>query len=267
MTDNNECLLIEKEGYVCTLILNRPEKRNSLSPELLVRLTDTLKVLSKDDNIRTIIIRGAGKKAFCAGYDIGALNFDHSSDSEQMTDRSNPFETAMETIVHYPYPVIAMVNGYAFGGGCDLAASCDIRIGAADIKMGMVPAKLGVVYSLNGLRRFVNVVGFSNAKDLFFTGATFEAEKLKEIGLLNYLVPKAEIETFTMDLAQEISINAPLSLKGIKQNLNILADAIQIGETEIQEGGERVKKSFLSQDFKEGKAAFFEKRMPRFKGE
>jgi len=266
MIESNECLLVEKEGFVCTLILNRPDKRNSLSPELLVRLTDTLKTLSKDDTVRTVIIRGAGDKAFCAGYDIGALNVDQSKKNGQMTDRSNPFETTMQTIVHFPYPVIAMVNGYAFGGGCDLAASCDIRIGAADIKMGMVPAKLGVVYSLDGLQRFVNVVGLANAKNLFFTGETFEAEKLKEIGLLNYLVPKEEIETFTMRLAQQISTNAPLSLKGIKRNLNILGNAVQLGETAYQESGELVRNSFLSQDFAEGKTAFFEKRAPRFEG-
>ncbi len=267
MTESKNILLVEKTDFVCTLILNRPEKRNSLSPELLIQLTDTLNTLSQDDNIRTIVIRGVGDKAFCAGYDIGALNIDKSENNGQMTDQSNPFETAMETIVNFPYPVIAMMNGYAFGGGCDLAASCDIRIGAADIKIGMVPAKLGVVYSLAGLRRFVNVVGFSNAKDLFFTGTTFEAEQLKEMGFLNYLVPKDEIESFTMNLARGISTNAPLSLKGIKRNLNILSSAIQIEEEASREGAELVRNSFLSQDFKEGKTAFLEKRTPKFKGE
>ena len=266
MTKSDECLLVEKNDYVCTLILNRPEKRNSLSPELLVQLTDTLNRLSQDDDIRTVVIRGTGDKAFCAGYDIGALNFDKSEDNGQMTDQSNPFETAMETIVNFPYPVIAMMNGYAFGGGCDLAASCDIRIGAVDIRIGMVPAKLGVVYSLGGLRRFVNAIGFSNAKDLFFTGSTFEAEQLKEMGFLNYLVPKDEIEPFTMNLARGISTNAPLSLKGIKRNLNILSNAIQIGEHESREGAELVRNAFLSRDFKEGQKSFFEKRTPQFEG-
>ncbi|MFH2129830.1 MAG: enoyl-CoA hydratase-related protein [bacterium] len=266
MTEANDCLLVEQSGYICTLVLNRPEKRNSLSPELLIKLSETLETLAKDDATRAVIIRGAGDKAFCAGYDIGALTFDSRTDNGQMTDRANPFETAMESIVHFPYPVIAMVNGYAFGGGCDLAASCDIRIGALDTKMGMVPAKLGVVYSLNGLRRFVNVVGLANAKDLFFTGATFGADKLKAIGLLNYLVPKTEIESFTQNLAREISANAPLSLKGIKKNLNILAHAIQIEEKDYRESGQLVRDAFLSRDFKEGQTAFFEKRAPRFEG-
>jgi len=259
MTQDNDCLLVQKSNYVCTLTLNRPEKRNSLTPELLIRLSETLQTLSQIDETRAVIIRGSGDKAFCAGYDIGKLVFDESSDNGQMTDRENPFEAAMESIIHFPYPVIAMVNGYAFGGGCDLAASCDIRVGADDIKMGMVPAKLGVVYTVDGLRRFVRAVGLSNAKDLFFTGATFGAEKLKEIGLLNYLVPKTELEDFTMNLARDISNNAPLSLKGIKRNLNILAAATPISEEAYRESGELVRAAFLSKDFKEGQASFFEK--------
>jgi len=266
MIENNDCLLVEQKDYVCTLMLNRPEKRNSLSPELLIKLTETLETLSRDDNTRTVIIRGSGDKAFCAGYDIGKLTFDNSEDNGQMTDRSNPFETAMAAIINFPYPVIAMVNGYTFGGGCDLVASCDIRVGADDIKLGMVPAKLGVVYSVEGLKRFVRAVGFSNAKDLFFTGATFGAEKLKEIGLLNYLVPRAELESFTQNLAREISSNAPLSLKGTKRSLNMLADALQISEAAYQESGDLVRESFRSRDFKEAQAAFFEKRAPHFEG-
>ena len=266
MTDPNDCLQVQKTAYVCTLTLNRPEKRNSLTPELLVQLTETLDSLSSNDETRTVIIRGAGDKAFCAGYDIGQLVFDETTDNGQMTDRENPFENAMEAIVNFPYPVIAMVNGYAFGGGCDLAASCDIRIGTHDTKMGMVPAKLGVVYSIDGLRRFVRAVGFSNAKDLFFTGATFEAEKLKEFGMLNYVVPKQELEGFVHKFAGEISRNAPLSLKGIKRNLNILAGAIKIEESAYRESGELVRNSFLSRDFKEGQASFFEKRTPSFEG-
>lgn len=266
MTDNNDCLLVEKNEYVCTLSLNRPEKRNSLSPDLLNRLTETLESLSKNDDIRAVIIRGAGDKAFCAGYDLGKLVFDEPGDDSRMTNRENPFESAMEAIVHFPYPVIAMMNGYAFGGGCDLAASCDIRIGAEDVKMGMVPAKLGVVYSLDGLRRFVRAVGFSNAKELFFTGTTFGADKLKEMGLLNYLVPKGELESFTLDFARDISRNAPLSLKGIKRSLNILASGTPLDDELYRENGELVKNAFLSRDFKEGQSSFFEKRKPAFKG-
>lgn len=269
MSDNNESLLVQKSGYVCTLVLNRPEKRNSLSPELLVRLRDTLSSLAETDDTRTVVIRGSGDKAFCAGYDIGALVFDDDDPNDgngRMTERENPFERAMAAIINFPYPVMAMLNGYAFGGGCDLAAACDIRIGSEKTRMGMVPAKLGVVYSLDGLRRFVRVVGQSNARDLFFTGDTFDAAKLKAIGMLNYVVPAPELESFTTHLAETIAANAPLSLKGIKRSLNLLAAAGPCGEEAYRENGRLVRDAFLSRDFKEGQASFFEKRPPRFNG-
>jgi len=266
MDSTQEILLVQRDGFVCTLTLNRPEKRNSLSPELLQRLTATLQELSQDDDIRTVVIRGCGEKVFCAGYDLSAISMAQGAAGEQMTSASNPFESAMEAIINYPYPVLAMINGVAFGGGCDLAATCDIRIGAPDVKMGMVPVKLGLVYSLNGLRRFTRAVGFNNARKLFFTGRTFEAEALKEFGLINYLVPRPELEAFTRSLAAEIAANAPLALKGIKRNLNILAHSVPIDPQLRLEAETLVRNSYLSQDFQEGQKAFFEKRPAVFKG-
>ncbi|MCP4750770.1 MAG: enoyl-CoA hydratase [Proteobacteria bacterium] len=263
---DNDVLLIQRTGNVCTLVLNRPEKRNSLSPELLIKLTQALEDFSKDDTVRAVVIRGVGDKAFCAGYDLGAISVDDSSRSETTNATSNPFETAMETIVNYPYPVIAMMNGYAFGGGCDLAVSCDIRIGVENVRIGMVPAKLGVVYSPSGLKRFMRVVGMSNAKELFFTARTFEAAHLKEIGFLNHVVSAAELESFTYSMAEEIAGNAPLSLKGIKRNMMLLTHSEEMSEDDKREAEVLVGKSFLSEDFKEGQTAFFEKRKPSFKG-
>ncbi len=261
----NDVLLIEKKEHIRTLILNRPEKRNSLTPDLLIKLTETLEEFAKDDEIRTIVIRGVGDKAFCAGYDISALPNKDSSQPDRRTD-PNLFENAMEAIVNYPYPVIAMMNGYAFGGGCDLAISCDIRIGADDIRLGMVPAKLGVVYFAGGLQRFVRVVGLSRAKELFYTGRTFDAQRLKEIGLVNFLLPKKELESFTYNMAEEIAGNAPLSLKGIKRTLKLLTHTEGMSEEDLRESSELVAQSFMSDDFKEGQMAFLEKRKPVFKG-
>ncbi len=256
----NEVLQVQTDGRVCTLVLNRPEKRNSLSPELLKLLTATLKQLAKDDYVRVVVIRGSGDRAFCAGYDLNLLPTD--DDGEGI----NPFEEAMQTIVSFPYPVIAMMNGYAFGGGCDLAVSCDIRIGAVDIRIGMVPAKLGVVYSAGGLKRFIRVVGLSRTKELFFTGRYYQAPFLKEIGYLNYIKPRAELESFTNEMAREISENAPLSLKGTKRVLGLINNASVMSEEALAEADEIAVNSFLSDDLKEGKAAFFEKRRPEFKG-
>jgi enoyl-CoA hydratase len=266
LTTDSDLLLVERDHFVCTLTLNRPEKRNSLSPALLEQLTETLQALSVDDSVRTLIIRGAGDKVFCAGYDLGAISVTDSGAEEQMTTADNPFERAMDAIIRYPYPVIAQVNGHAFGGGCDLVATCDIRVGADDVKMGMVPAKLGVVYSLNGLRRFTSAVGLNHARQMFFTGRTYSADDLHHFGLLDYRVPRPELGTFTRSLAAEIAANAPLSLKGIKHNLNILTHAAPI-DPDLRQAAERlVREAFLSADFKEGQNAFFEKRTPQFNG-
>ncbi|MBW1888721.1 MAG: enoyl-CoA hydratase/isomerase family protein [Deltaproteobacteria bacterium] len=136
----NDILLIQREEHVCTLILNRPEKRNALSPDLLIKIYETLQDFSKDDTIRTLVFRGGGDKAFSAGYDISAIPT--TPETQEKLKELNPLELAMDSIVNYPYPVIAMLNGFAFGAGCELAISCDIRIGAEDIRMGMPPAKL-----------------------------------------------------------------------------------------------------------------------------
>lgn len=262
---SNDVLLVEKNGFICTLTLNRPETRNSLSPELLKKLSTTLCRLEEADDVRTVVIRGGGDKAFCAGYDLNLLPTGENSEDKD-GEGINPFENAMEAIVNFPYPVIAMMNGYAFGGGCDLAASCDIRIGADDIRIGMVPAKLGVVYSAAGLKRFIRVIGLARTKELFFTGRHYMAAFLREIGFLNYMLPRGELEDFTYAMAGEIAENAPLSLKGTKYVFGLIDKATRMSDVDIKEAEMIAKKSFLSEDLKEGQKAFFEKRKPNFKG-
>ncbi|MCJ7771672.1 MAG: enoyl-CoA hydratase-related protein, partial [Desulfobacterales bacterium] len=172
---------------------------------------------------------------------------------------------AMNSIVNYPYPVIAMLNGSVYGGGCELAISCDIRIGADDINIGMTPAKIGVVYSWKGLQRFLNVLGLRSTKEIFFTGKTYSGQRLLDIGLVDYLVPRSELESFTNSMAKEIAGNAPLSLKGNKRILNLLLQS-EFSETAKKEAEDLTMMSFASEDLKEGQAAFLEKRNPIFKG-
>ncbi len=262
----NETLLVRREKHVCTLVLNRPEKRNALSPDLLIKLHQTLEALSKDDAIRTIVIRGYGDKAFCSGYDITALPTKTNPEAKKIARDNNPFDLALESIINYPYPVIAMLNGYAFGGGCGLAVSCDIRVGADDITMGMVPAKLGMVYTPDGLNQFIRTIGLSATKEVFFTGRTYDAPRLKELGLLDYLVPRDELESFTYAMAGEIAGNAPLSLKGTKRVLNLILDSQKMSEEDLRETDDIMAQALQSEDLKEGQRAFIEKRKPRFRG-
>lgn len=259
---DDKLLQVEVANRVGTLTLNRLEVRNSLSPELLTQLIASLNGFSRTDEVRVVVIRGAGDKSFCAGYDLNML----PTNKNVKNDGIELFEEAMQTIQTFPYPVIAMMNGYAFGGGCDLAISCDIRIGAEDIRIGMVPAKLGVVYSAAGLKRFTKVLGQARTRELFFTGRHYHAPFLKEIGFLNYVLPKDELESFTYKMAGEIALNSPLSLKGIKKVLQLLDDSSTLSEKDRWEAHELAKESFFSEDLKEGQAAFFEKRTPNFKG-
>ena len=262
----NRLLRVLKKNYLATLTLNRPEKQNSLSPELVKILLQTLEALSGDGTIRTVVIRGSGDKAFCAGYDIGSLPTSHSDDPHEELERLNAVESLFKTIIDYPFPVIAMINGVAFGAGCELAICCDIRIAADNIRIGMPPAKLGLVYPWGGLQRFIQVIGLKSTKEIFFTGRAYEGSRLKELGLVDYLLPGDELEAFTCRMAEEIAANAPLSLKGTKRVLNLLLRASQFDKSHRKEAESITRASFLSEDLEEGQRAFLEKRKPLFKG-
>jgi len=136
---NTEQLLVEKKDHLLTLVLNRPEKRNALTPDMLVLLHETLTQASQEDDIRTVVIRGQGDKAFSSGYDVTAIPTRVSPELQALLDKKGPFELALDSIVNFPYPVIAMLNGYAFGGACDLTIACDMRIAVDDILLIIIP--------------------------------------------------------------------------------------------------------------------------------
>jgi enoyl-CoA hydratase/carnithine racemase len=262
----NKLLLIEKNKNICTLVLNRPEKKNSLSPELVEALLDSLEELAADDTVRVVVIRGFGNQAFCSGYDIRSLPTQLNDDVREKLKTLNPVEALFKTVVNYPYPVIALINGVAFGAGCELSVCCDIRIGGDDIRMGMPPAKLGLVYPWSGLQRFIQVIGLKSTREIFYSGRTYEGKRLREIGLVDYLIPRQELEDFTYQMAAEIAANAPLALKGTKRVLNLLLNSSQPHKNNIQEAESITEAAFLSEDLEEGRLAFLEKRKPNFKG-
>lgn len=259
-------LLVERSINTVTLILNRPEKKNSLSPELVSILLQKLKELAGDDSVRTLIIRGSGDEAFCSGYDIASLPTADSENPREEQKTTNPVEELFRAIVDYPYPVIAMINGVAFGAGCELAVCCDIRIAADNIRIGMPPAKLGLVYPWGGLQRFIQIVGLSSTKEMFFTGRSYRGTQAKELGLADYLIPGDKLEAFTMRMAEEIAGNAPMALKGTKRVFNLLSRAPVLDKRQLKEAESITQASFQSEDLKEGRLAFLEKRKPLFKG-
>ena len=259
-------ILIERQKGICTLTLNRPEKKNSLSLDMVDRLGSTLNGLADDDGVRVVILRGAGDKAFCSGFDIGSLPIQSKRDDDQTVKSLAQVERLLQELVHFPYPVLAMLNGVAFGLGCELAICCDIRIGADDIRMGMPPAKLGMVYPWPGLQRFIQRIGLQSTKEMFFTGRTYSGTQIQTLGLVDYLVPRPELEKLTTEMASEIAENAPLALKGIKRVINLLMDANPLNKKSAAEAETIFKAALSSEDMREGQAAFLEKRKLRFKG-
>jgi len=257
-------LLIEKKGFTAVLTLNSPEKRNVLTPGLLTAVYKNLTAFSKKDDVRCVVITGAGNKAFSSGYDISAIRVAASPDTPE-----KPPDILLQTldaIKNFPYPTLAMLNGHAFGAGFNLCACCDIRIAADDIKLGMTPARIGVAYHPAGIQQFIEAFGMARTKEIFFTANTFQGKTLLQKGLVDYMVPRPALEKFTHSYAEKITRNAPLSLKGIKKVITLFEKNMALNQKNLAQADQLMQTCFQSDDLKEGQAAFLEKRSPRFTG-
>ena len=221
---------------------------------------------SEDQTIRTVVITGSGNEAFSSGYDVLAIPSNLTPEMAELAKNNNPLELALASVREYPYPTIAMLNGYAFGAGLNLALCCDVRVAVEDVLVGMPPAKLGLVYHPEGLRQFVEVIGFSRTRELFFTAGSYRGAQVKEMGIVDHLVPRAELEETAYAMAKQSSGNAPLSLSGSKRILNSLANSLRLSEDDLKTADELIAKGFMSDDLKEGQQAFVEKRKPMFTG-
>jgi enoyl-CoA hydratase/carnithine racemase len=255
-------LLVDRPApEVLRLRISNPDKRGALDHEILDTIRDTV----AEADCRCLLITGEGQ-VFSAGYDIG--NFDDESFEESAEKLvAHPFVEAMEAIEAHPYPVLGAINGHAIGGGLELAVSCDIRIAARGIRLGMPPAKIGLIYGHTGLRRFVEACGLPNTNELFFTGRNVDADRAYDMGLVNQVVERDELEQVAVDMAAEIAANAPLSLAGNKRILRKLRDSPgQLPEDVHREFVELRESCFRTEDFREGIAAFREKRKPEWKG-
>jgi enoyl-CoA hydratase/carnithine racemase len=211
-----------------------------------------------------VIITGEDRM-FSAGYDIGGIpKQSFSEDAEALV--AHPFHAAMEAISAHPYPVLAAINGHCLGGGLELAVRCDLRICAEGAKLGMPPAKLGLIYGHTGLERFIDVIGVARTKELFLVGRTLEAAEAQRIGLVNLLVGDEELADAAVELAAEIAANAPISMRGNKRAIEALARARPLDPELERELIELRRSCFDSEDFREGIAAFAEKRKPEWKG-
>jgi len=262
----NDILCIERKNHVGTLILNRPDKKNALSQELLIKIHLILTEWSEDETIRTVVITGSGNEAFSSGYDVLAIPSNLTPEMAELAKNHNPLELALASVREYPYPTIAMLNGYALGAGLNLALCCDVRVAAEDVHVGMPPAKLGLIYHPEGLRQFVEVIGFSRTRELFFTADSYSGMQVKEMGIVDHLVPRSELSKTAYEMAEQIAGNAPLSLSGTKRILNSLANGLTLSKDDLKSAEDLIAKGFMSDDLKEGQRAFIEKRKPVFTG-
>lgn len=259
-------LVVEQRDRVGVVTFDRPERRNALSPTMLVRLHETLEQWAGEGKVRVVVVTGAGREAFSSGYDIAEIPTDISPETAKQLRGRHPLELALTSVKHFPYPTIAMLNGKCFGGALHLALCCDLRVGVDDVAVGMPAARLGIVYPSDGVAQFASVLGMARARELFFTGRTYRGEEVRELGLVSRLVPRAELESAVFELADQIAANAPLALRGLKRVLNLLELAAPLSDEARREAGVLAAESLRSEDAREAQRAFLEKRPARFVG-
>lgn len=258
----SEALLVEKlEGHVALLTVNRPDKLNALNGEVRCALVGALNTLLPDDEVRVVILTGAGEKAFIAGADIGEFKDATPVQQYRSMERGNIY-SALEA---FPKPVIAMINGYCLGGGCELAMACDIRIASDRASLGQPEVNLGIIPGGGGTQRLPRLVGEGHALRLILSGEMIGAEEARTIGLVEEVVPAAELRERTLTLARTIASKGPVALQAAKESV-LAARRMPLDE------GLKFERAWFSllfstRDKDEGVGAFLEKRKAEFRGE
>lgn len=254
-------LILEKKGAVAVLTFNRPKALNALNTETLTELSAAVDAIGKDASIKVVICTGSGEKAFVAGADITEVNKLSALEGRQFGQLGQAVFRKIELL---PQPVIAAINGFALGGGCELAMSCDIRIASENAQFGQPEVKLGVTPGFGGTQRLPRIVGTSMASELLFAGDNIDAQEAYRIGLVNRIYPLDTLMDEAMKLANRIVERAPIAVQlcksAVQHGMNMDIDSAQAYEAEI------FALSISTQDKKEGTTAFMERRKPVFEG-
>jgi len=262
-TTTGDKLIVRKENGIGWVIFNNPAKRNAMSPDMYDAMRVALEEYATDPEVRVIILRGEGDKAFVSGADISGFAKDRST-PELVRQGDARSEGANRALRECPKPTIAMIRGYCMGGGLGVAIACDMRIAADDSRFGVPAAKLSVGYRYDGLKRLSDLVGPAFTAEIFYTGRQFSAEEALQMGLVNRVLPAAELEPYVMNYAKTLAGNAPLTLAAVKRCLIEMRK--DPGERDLELCQSLVEACFASKDFIEGRTAFMEKRKPVFQG-
>jgi len=252
-------ILCDVKDYIATITMNRPEKRNALNNASLQQLQDHLQQLNQQDDVRVVVFRGNGR-VFSAGRDLREMG------SQQQSTEKPPAEITevFHQIEQCRHPTIAMVHGDALAGGCELALHCDLRLMAEEARMGMPLARLGLIVPFELTRKLVQIIGPAYTRQLLFTAQPVYGPRAFAMGMVHQVMPQAELERATYELARTIAANAPLALAGIKQIL--LRIETRDDHLEHADLDHLVRQNRLSADAKEGVRAQLEKRPPVFQG-
>jgi len=250
----------DARGRIAILTLSNPAKRNALNPGLLEQLAAELDRLARSP-VQVIVLRGEGERVFSSGYDIGAIRGGAGEEASR-----HPLGRALEAIERFPFPIVAMIFGGAYGAACELVASCDLRFATSDARFAIPAGRLGVVYAAEGVARLARGASPALARELLYTARPIDAQRALALGLVQGLHSREALEAEVLALASEMAGLAPRTLSSAKRMLAALGRRSQFGDAELEEFARLRDEALSSSDFAEGQAAFAAKRAPRFTG-
>lgn len=256
-------ILLQRDGPIATVVLNRPRVRNALNLAMWTELTRLTETLAGDDAVRAIVYRGAGTQAFASGADISEFT-EHRTDTEAAVRYNARADGAAEVIRACPKPTVAMIFGYCMGGAMAIAMACDLRFAAEGARFGIPAGRLGIVYPAVAIGQLVDLVGPAYAKDILFSARTVGDREALAIGFVQRLVPAAELEHTTYEYLRQVADNAPLSVQGAKEAIE--AHVLRLAGARRERLEALVLRAYGSEDYREGTRAFLDKRRPRFTG-
>lgn len=254
-------LRVERDGPIGRMVFDSPARRNAIGGEMWRAIPKAMAEFEADAKVRCIVLRGEGDTAFAAGADISEFEKLRASESA-VRNYDAMVDAAQRAIEGSRKPVIALIHGFCVGGGVEMALACDLRYAGTSSQFAIPAARLGVGYGVHGTNRLVATVGHAVAREIMFTGRRYSADEALAIGLVNRVMPDAELDEYVRKTALGLAQNAPLSIAASKSIINAVIEA----RGEFAEGAELTARCMLSEDYAEGRRAFMEKREPKFKG-